>query len=300
MKFIAALTGICLLFLCSCQKEIDPINIVARVDSLSTANDSTTLVKYVDLDTTLPSGLDTSWVQTYKYDSLKRIVQADYIEYLNSGLPQRTNRTLLFYNGSDTVPYKKTDAETYVQSNTPSGYTAVAYYTYASGRIVKDSVHITQTLSTDSFSRTFAYSGNSIIETTYRYIPALVTTGHNISFVKSGSNLTSQNDTVTPGSMAQRFSFAYDNKPNPLYHKPQPFISDAAPYYTMETLPEEMVYEANNPVEINEYSGTLNYHVKIAYKYKPNGYPLSATFTDVSSTNPQGFLYKRLFFYTKL
>ncbi len=280
--------GLLTLIIYSCQKP----TVDKRVES--TQSDSTALVMYVDLDTTQIKGKDTLIVQKYDYDNLKRIINTYYIDY-NSGVPDGLFQTRFYYNGADTLPFKRIETYYDLSSGTVNN-PGVGYYSYKDGKVLSDSV---------SFSnnplfylvRKYSYVNNKITETIADNSTPQNIEVHKFYQIKNNENTTLQTDsTFFNGALmggSQTFSFSYDTKNNPFYNLPQPFIDRSTPYYSMETYSEEMVYEKNNPIEI-----TSGFHLKYVYEYKPNGYPSVARVYDIDA--PSQFWFKRIFIYTKL
>jgi len=287
MKHLSTLLIFAILTICSCTKE-------SSNDPIVTTNDSITLIKYVDLDTTQIVGLDTLVVNKITYDNSKRLKESNTTEY-SSGIPNKLFQNILFYNGVDTLPFKKTQTISDLPSGTVTG-TSIGYYNYSNNKLVSDSA-IYYYNTTTYYSRHYSYESDKIIETTYIYYSSVPTiTTRSIYLTKNNGNTILQKDTVI-GFYTHNFSFQYDNKNNPFYGRPQAFVDRSLPYYDMETFSEEMAYEKNNPTEINEFENSYNFHFKYLYEYKPNGYPSVARVYD--QNDPLNF-FKRIFIYTKL
>lgn len=302
IKAIFYLAGICILILCSCQKEINPYeNIVPATDSIvPVVNDSTTLVKYIDFDTTMLAGLDTVVIAKYSYDNLKRVVQSDHIEYGITGVPERNFKTVLYYNGGDSLPYKKTESTIELPGGSVSSVRE-GFYTYANGKLITDSISVDN--GQYRTAKRYNYSSNLITEIANRYTgSSLYTEVHRIHLTTSNGNTVAQLDTFLSGNIA-RYSFSYDNKQNAFKANVQPFVQRSSAYYEMETSTEEMIYEKNNPTQITQYLGTELAFQKISYEYKTNGCPSVARIAGAGTGPPTtipGYYTKRLFFYTKL
>ena len=98
MRILTTVFSILLIcFFSSCQKEPDVD--LGNDPAPPVDGDSTLLKMYVELDTTLPSGSDTTYKVIYTYDNQKRVKQVTvlYDQYFERGD--------YFYSGSDTLPY---------------------------------------------------------------------------------------------------------------------------------------------------------------------------------------------------
>lgn len=266
--------------LVSCQKEFPSVDnlLLGGQTNNQLLNDSNKLIMYADLDTTLPVGSDTIVVQTYNYDMNKRLVKSNYKEFPGYGFLQEEVK--LSYNGSDTTPFLKTAKINYL--GTLSFDTT--YYFYSAGKRISDSTPSGYSV------RHYTYGPNRIIEMINGYPP------RDIYFIKNGGNTITQNDTLSGGGTASNFSFTYDNKKNPFYGLFHTSADRDYPYYEMETYPEEMIFEKNNPIDINETQGS-QFHFLYSYEYKANGYPAVARAKDAD--DPTTF-FKRIFKYTRL
>jgi hypothetical protein len=286
------LLGFLSLIICSCQKE--------KTQDRRTENpqsDSTTLAMYIDLDTTQVSGSDTIEVQKYKYDNSKRLLESDYIEY-NGNAPDGITITKLFYNGTDTLPFKKTESYYELPSGNLVNTPDTGYYFYSQGRVISDSI-ISHSNSSSYFVRKFSYNNNKITESIAENTTPPSTYLHLFYQTKNNGNTSLQIDsTFYNGNNiggTQTFSFSYDTKNNPFYNMPQSFIERGDPYYNMETYSEEMIFEKNNPTEIKEEA----FHLKYVYEYNINNFPSVAKIYDDPDNDPT-YYYKRVFIYTKL
>lgn len=97
MPFLLLLLSAILFF--SCQREIDIL-------PDTTPNEGTVLWKYVEMDTTMPSGLDTVDVYFFEYDLQKRIVRlTNYYRDDTSSSPAYPYNSIteFFYTGNDTL-----------------------------------------------------------------------------------------------------------------------------------------------------------------------------------------------------
>src|SRR5205814_103494 len=104
---------IAIVYLSSCQKEVDPGALNAPH---SPTSDSTVLSRYAELDTTYAAGLDTSYIYMYSYDAQKRLVSVKtYIGDNTTPGPPRSDSimTTYYYNGTSITPFKILSFHTY-------------------------------------------------------------------------------------------------------------------------------------------------------------------------------------------
>ena len=144
------------LIIFSCGKEKTPELIGNPL------SDSTALSMYVDLDSTMISGLDTIAVQKYSYDNLKRLSKSYYIEYTD-GVPDGLYLTDLFYRDNDTMAYKL--VETFYEL--PGGNADdpdFGYYFYKDGKLASDSLSYIYSPGV-YLVHSYTYDNNTIIST---------------------------------------------------------------------------------------------------------------------------------------
>lgn len=265
--------------LISCQKDFSIDNLLVGGQTTNQLlNDSNTLVRYIDLDTTLPAGSDTQDIQTYSYDANKRLVRSEYKEYPGYGSFQEESK--LYYIGTDTLPFLKTVKK----SNSGILDFDTTYYFYSLGKWISDS---TRNPGYGYKVRHYTYEASRIIETINGNPP------HFVYFIKSGNNTIMQTDTIS-GNI-NKFVFAYDTKKNPFFGLFHTSSDRDDPYYNTEIYSEDMTFEKNNPTDITESHAFLS-HNSYTYEYKANGYPSIARYRD--DTN--ALISKRIFVYTRL
>lgn len=146
-----------LLILSSCQKEPDII-----LDDTNPVLPVTTLLKrYVEVDTTLPPGADTTYKISFTYDNRNRLIKAQYINYyLAPDIYEGTSE--YYYTGNDTLPYKFVDT----WEDAGSTYRDTVFFFYNNGLVSKDS-SIEYKVTTNEFYGTevayYTKSGNNTI-----------------------------------------------------------------------------------------------------------------------------------------
>ena len=88
----------------SCQKEPD----IVLDDTDPVLEEATLLKRYVEVDTTLFLGTDTTFKISFTYDNRNRVIKAQYINYyLAPDIYEGTSE--YFYSGNDSLPYKFVD-----------------------------------------------------------------------------------------------------------------------------------------------------------------------------------------------
>ncbi len=172
---VLMLTGIVLL---SCQKEFtieddfDP-----PVDSTNTTlSDSIYIESIVELDSTSATDQDTVYIVRYQYDVAKRVA-AKRTYWDDGGGLALMDEQLYTYNGTDTLPASsKLYTYDFIGGGAYHKDTTTIWYTYSSGKLVKDSsIYISEHAST---------SPTDTIVTTYNYTPLQVTSSR---FARTGN-----------------------------------------------------------------------------------------------------------------
>jgi len=292
MKKIPILTLFLAAFLISCQKEV---NETLRPEIINNA-DSIYLNKLVVLDTTRPVGMDTVEKMFFQYDNSKRIksIFSYFVGIMDS------SKYEFFYQGNDTLPFK------YVYHNIDDHgagffhYVDTVYFNYTDGIVTKDSV-LQWNLTTGDYNGLeageFTISGSKVkrIRRYYglfsgNYVLVDSDTA-NFDVTHSAGNLTAH---TTPDRSEFVFVQAtYDTKPNPLakvFRVKYPVFDS---YLTTDWFSQK-----NNPLQVQyrvDHSLPIE-NEQLTYIYRPDNYPLSATY---SST--EGLDYnKLLYFYTTL
>lgn len=224
----------------SCQKE----NSGDDGGGASAVNDSTYLSRFVILDTTYSSGLDTGTVFKFSYDSKKRlseIFRASYVAGTHN-IDYQSWETRV-YNGNETVPYKiikKTDDPLLGDVDTDT-----LFLFYNSSMIVQrdSSVGYTNGDIDTRIATEYRSSGaNRMTQVSNIYIgtdPVPVRTlSTDINNLLSGGNLVSYSDSFYVLNPAADFKqtvagdFSYDTKANPFskFNIPYPLYSSKNSY----------------------------------------------------------------------
>jgi len=274
------------LFFFSCQKEVH--GDIPQDVNPATQNDSILLSKYIELDTTLPSGADTMFQIRYTYDNEKRLKRYYLTDYADEETVD------FYYSGSDTLPYKTVDFWT----NYGDVYRDTIFYSYINGLVSKDSI-IEYNNSANQFFYTEVRSFTPVGSNTFlqhrhysspgQSLPDDEAKGTVYKTYQNG-NIVVQDDST---SLSIGFAYSahqevkYDNKVNPFY-KALPVRYPILYYW--------LIAQKNNPLE-NISWDDVSYpgHLLYSYTYRQDGYPISVKITD--QVNADGW--KASFFYTK-
>jgi hypothetical protein len=286
MKFILPALGIALscLFFFSCQREIH-----GDISQAVVENGGTVLSKYIELDTTLPSGQDTASVYTFTFDNLKRIKRIYQVKKFTGYSSIFYITTDFFYNGSDASPYKTIELD---QENIT--YVDTSFYTYSNGFVRSDSsvnyrVNNSELLFTDVVS--FLVTGINVF---VKLSEATPVSGYEdtatLTIARQSGNIISQQD--PNNTITYSMQLKYDNNVNPFYS------ADIHYPIIFEHLINSFNAQKNNmteEIDFTKLSGTKS-HVGYVYTYRSDGYPLEVRKIDLldPSENRKG-----LFFYTK-
>lgn len=275
MKLItAAFSLILVLLFSSCQKELD-IDTGDTSQGQNGVNDSIYVSQYVELDTTEPSGFDTSFKYLFAYDGQKRITTIKEYNYFTgtTSLDEITTENY-FYTGSDTLPYKLiilyADGSNILQGSD------TVFLEYDNAGLVK----------TDSL-RTTDFSGTHVMSVHYTPLSGgkYKLSGLGLTYDSIIINQTTINGNITGetinyyngGTMSSSLGLAraYDNKPNPFYriaiHYPTAF-NFSHTYFANE--------QKNNYAELTDNDPSFPEHYLINYEYRSDGYPLVSRLFD--------------------
>jgi len=300
MKYLTGL--VLLIFVSSCQREVEG----DLTDDV--INDNIYIDRIVEVDTTYPSGLDTTYKDQLYYDAQKRLIRV--VEtYFDAGT-HTVNSTLIldrFYSGNDSVPFKIAVEEAY---STGEIYKDTGFLYYNNNnRIIKDSVVSYDTgIPLHKKVELFFDEGGGkylVTRTTNNYITGSFMFADSVRLTRtfSSGNLVSSSDSTFsamggPLQSVFRYTLSHDNKKNP-------FIKLALPYLALqmfgsigmgENLPQ--FSSRNNHTSYTLFSwagGSPNTNSgEVRYVYDNNDYPVLIRYTSTSSPNPQKlFIYYR-------
>lgn len=267
----------------SCQKEVD-----GTIDERPTGNDSILLEHFVELDTTLPTGLDTVWQMRYTYDAQKRVKQSISTYYLFG--PQ-SDVTEYFYSGNDTLPYKIV----VTWPDAVNTYRDTTFFTYVNGQVLIDST-IEWKINTNEFWNTsttiYTPNGNNI-DLSYRDYynpgqtpPDFVSTPYTVQRTLQNGNIITQDAPFNGSTNRKHHLASYDNNINP-FHKTE------IPYPVLNSVNTQK----NNPLEHKLWDdpAMIDGHNQYTYTYRADGRPLIVRSKDLQNQA----VYKGLYFYTK-
>jgi hypothetical protein len=283
----ALLTLSIIILFASCQREVED-----TIPERPTGNsDSILLAGFAELDTTLPSGMDTLWYVRYSYDAAKRVKNATYAYGLGGQFD--TEYVDYFYSGNDTLPNKIVVTWMDV-SNT---YRDTVFYTYVNGQVSVDST-VEWRINTNDFwgttTETYTPSGNNIIVQYRLYNSPGVTPPDHISTPQTITR-TFANGNITTQDNPPNFHFgerdhvvqSYDNKVNPFYKAEIPYPLLYAMRMQKNNTIEEKLWDDPTQIWI---------HYQYSYTYREDGYPLVVRIKDMLSP-PDGT--KGVYWYTK-
>jgi hypothetical protein len=318
---LLGLVAVILFCLSACKK--DNIDSLDPQPPVITSADSVYLSK-VYLYDTYSNFIDTGGRRYYLYDNLKRVINIIDTGYeAGATMPPITySKTQYFYNGNDTLPYKKITISKIVSIANVSKDTATSFYTFnQNAQLISDST-------INSFDG-YYFPSNVLVKTIKKTVQSLTYVGNKIYGLQQLSYLqnlngSSQNqsytrrDTVSKDGLGNIISasykkiypnpafgpdyhyatFTYDNKYSPFYkiniQKTISFFNlsfyrDASSYYEIGP---------NNILKIHEVSILSNNNQIIydvdntgIYSYKQNGFLGSALIISPSYTTKLTFIY---------
>jgi len=306
--------------LMACKKNSDITSNQSNNSNNNTNNsanaDSTMLLTYFEIDTTITSGQDTLNKSEYSYDNNKRVValRTYYYSSLPAGRIKCTNH--FFYNGNDTLPTIRVDD--YPGAGIPHPHRDSVFLFYdVMGRLILDSViqyfpsNPTQPL---VISYRYEYYFNTAsgmdaidITRTYYYAGPQISEDHTDYELGAYGNLevTFVENSQFASSNPHLYGFNYDSHPNPFYVKGcrdyspfheysgMPFIYD---YHGMSSsLRSSSKYNITSVVDLY-FDGAVNRRTEYSfdYKYRSDGYPSSLT---IYVNNTGAPIYKNKGFY---
>lgn len=277
-----------MLILVSCEKEPSNENGIVPPTQL---DDSTLLSMYVIL-TTQPN--DTASKVLFTYDSKRRNTGIEIVDF-SDGVVTRQYKSSFFYNGNDTLPFKKVAVSPFLQPTDQDYINETCYYYYDKATLTTDSTIQNSQSLLYTIVNTYEYQVDRIINnvTTYYDEPTTIyTNSDTIYLTYRNGNIIKQVE--APFSID--FTFAYDSHPNPFNRTQYKIVLDNRwPYYFMETLIPE-IFGNNNAVEVKQSFGVHKFHHKNTYEYKENGYPKKVDFVDQNDLSQS---WTGIYFYTK-
>ena len=275
-------------FFYSCQKETSA---TSNNRNNGVQSDSIYLDRIIILDTTQPTGSDTTEIAVFFYDNQKRLTR---IRSIYNG----DDSTIFdfYYSGTDTLPGKQRIKEVFFGST----YIDTTYYFYSNGVVIKDSLvswKISSGLNLGAEVTEFSTSGSTlnILKKHYDYISGTYvlsgTDQGSVSVSIAGGNLISQNRINGDAAYFDMVQASYDTKLNPfskVIKIKYPLLE--SPYFDCSIL------QRNNPIQV-QFQEPLNSPVTetSSYIYRSDNYPIQRNY---SST--YGDFNKALYFYKAL
>jgi hypothetical protein len=273
----AVFAAIIILFGCNKENSIDN-----PTPSGTSGNDSTLILKYIELDTTATS-IDTVLKKTYTYDNLKRVQRIDVLEYPDF------YQEYYFYSGNDTLPNK------YVYKFMND--TDTSFLTYNStGLIIRDSI-ATSFATTAGMVKYRSSFYNITVDTVKRFYKGYQSNGillykdTSVFLQTRSGNLITQEKAKWRGlSDTLRHRLVFDNKKNPIYRDKikYPYITD-----TNSGDADPQMYNYTD-----DYFSTFS-HLKYTYKYNSNDLPKEASVIELMNSGRTAYPNKVLYYYTK-
>lgn len=284
----------------SCQREVD-----GRLDDV-VVDDNIYIDKFIELDTTYPSGLDTSYKYSFIYDGQKRLKQIAEIGF-DDGTHniQYIGNEYRYYNGSDTVPYKTTYDLDYT---TGESYRDTSFLFYDGNNVIYKDSNVRYESGAPASMWLHTYSAGEtnrflIKRTSFDFITGLFT-ADSINSIRSiiANNIVSTSDSFYNqlGGLQYvvKYTFNYDNKLNPynkiaLHYPVYGFLINMSNYQNFPNFGSK-----NNPTTftlMTWLAGSVSNDVGEArYEYDNNGYPKIIRYNSGSSANPQkDYIYYR-------
>jgi len=289
---IALLTLACFI---SCNKSDSP-----TPPAPPAATDTTTLVKFVTIDSTQTAPFDTASICKFDYDNAKRVTKISILAYNTVSRLLQTVVTLTYsYAGTDTLPYR------YFEYNRPLNSTFTLDWNHelsydAQGRMVRDSSNEVASAYTNVYTDKYIYTATQFTDSAFSYLPTTSASGRKTFLTKDGSNNIIKQ---VPENSTTATEIVYDNHLNPLYKTSvgYPYLMNST--YLCFFSGVNITVQKNNftKVSTNTYdaAGTTilnSYNKNFNITYKANGQPsvirIATTPTPVASDK-----YKYLFYY---
>jgi hypothetical protein len=281
--------------LASCGKDTPIENPIPT--STTTTNSSPLLVKFCEIDTTLPVPRDTVYRISLMYNSSNNLLTKTQFETKPNGDSSFYSLIKYDYTGADSVAYRTTEYSKQF-SSTPIISRDTTYYNFSNGKSVSDSLRTTSGVTTNKYVYNTGYIKRTL--TVVNLNPAfLLNRVINIYQTKSGNNITNQTDTTvstnspTAGSTQYRtFTAAVLYLPNlnPFYKIASPvrreYLSDdlgiicnAAP----KNLISQQNYNISSWTNNNPPSLVASSQINYTYLFRADGFPTGGTMTRLSN-----------------
>jgi len=287
LKLIAIL--FVLILVQSCQKEIANTD-TPGIPPVITPHDSVTVLsRFIFIDYRV-SNTDTMGYNEILYDDLRRVATISLYDY---GKTIPSSVVTFYYNGNDTLAYKKTD----IDPDPLYGYSDTHFYFYDNlNRLIEDST---------------LHSPMQVEVSKYNYSPTMIAAM--ISYVDNADPLNPYEEidtgfvnthgdifAATMHNNYQEFyvdTLEYDTKPNPFY--PLNIRSTFNPLPGFDFFLEDYYLQKNNVTLIHEESPLSSgmSATTFTYTYNASGLPFSV---DMAYSFDQTDDYRIIFVYKKI
>jgi hypothetical protein len=300
MKFINSFRVLFLtasVYLSACQKEI-----TTNTSGPADIKDSTFLDYIYDLEKNpITNTFDTTYKQTYYYDSNKRVIKI-YENFYSTSTVNHFIETSFFYTSNDTLPYKSIVNDKI--SALPDQSVSERFHFYnAQGKKIKDSILKISSINSDTIVSSYTYGNNSINKiTVFKQLGGFQYIAKDSAIINSLGNVINARNfrALNPNSIVPEFyretNYTYDDKPSPYYK-----LSCSKAFDILPPVDETFLMQCpNNITSIKTTPQTFAdiMDVKNTYIYNTSAYPKSFDFTNYYSTPPDTFptflVYKQL------
>jgi hypothetical protein len=302
MKPYLPIVLLLLIVFSSCQKELST---ETNTSNGTSTNDSNYLDKVITLYDFSTGGPADSSVDTYTYDTRKRVAQLKTVYYPDSGSATDSSEIAFYYNGTDSLPNK------FILQGVEFGnstYSDVHFPTYdAQGHFVHDSSIDTYNIPFTSIIKTIVTRAfrSGYVAFTEKDSGIVLPPGSSVNSYTVDTGWTDANQNITrnnnweqafpPGFISSKGNYTYDNKPSP-YSR----LNIFSILYNIHSIKEILAPQYNNIVSYyNEDYGygspPIIYSISFTNTYNSQGWIIKATGTD-NYGNPtrKYFLYKKL------
>ncbi len=305
--FNLAIRAFFLIILASCGKDT-PTETPIPTSNLNT---SQLLVKFCEIDTTLPAPRDTVYRISLTYNSASNLLAKIQFETKPNGDSSFYSLVKYDYTGADSVAYRTTEYSKQF-SSTPVISRDTTYYNFSNGKCVNDSLRSPSGVTTNKYVYNTSYIKRTL--TVVNLNPSFLLNGAiNIYQTKAGNNITNQVDSsvsynsLTPATTQNRkFTAAvlYLTNPNPFYKIASPvrreYLSDdlgiscnAAP----QNLISQQNYNISSWTNNNPPSLVASSQINYTYTFRADGFPTEGIMTRQYFGNPNTKKTKILFIY---
>ncbi len=256
---LIAFSGL-LLFNASCSKTVDTPN------PLPGTKDSAFVLSEM-----IYSGLynpgNNDFKNEFVYDTLGRVTTINSMS-LNNGTYSAAEVITYYYNGSDTLPFKKTRRDITITNPFLESY---FYYYDSQQRLIKDSANYDFEIDVNNYT----YSNGKVISEGYAVSPDFPTDFYYINdtaFLNSAGEVSVVNTFRDPDHYSWKYT--YDTHPNPLNLLNIRFAYPPFPVH--DFLLEDFTASKNNVISVDDNNPPGYNQLVQTWTYDTSGYPTSA------------------------